>query len=276
MKQLRFFMHTLVLLFLCSANQTNALKLPINEWSNKWFPHGEPTSISSTIAPHPLTATIELWVKDSFERDIQEFREQYLDLANSIKTELPKPTRFVFARSPVKLFNTKFTIGFRSYDRYLAEVMRTHTTLTKKWLDTPQNKRIFIIGAGSDLERVDKLTHFLKSKGYVTFFYKMCEEEGGEMCSSEAVGAFSATSHRTILVDTPNASASPYTGLEFANAIRLHAGDTPIIIVSPEEIGEAIIVRGIILRQQQQNQQRLEEPEVPFQTLPHRHLIDWP
>src|SRR5215510_4561685 len=133
----------------------------------------------------------------------------------------------------VKRFATGFEAGARNPDRFLSEVQ---PNLLSKWTKVPRDKRIFVIGAGKDSAKISEITESLRSDGYAVFFYKVCSEGGGALCSHEAVGAMCAKSGWTVLYETPYAKLSEYVQVEIATAGFVEGLNERVFLISNEEL----------------------------------------
>jgi hypothetical protein len=131
----------------------------------------------------------------------------------------------------VKRFSQDFEVGARNPDRYLSDVRLSQPTLVKEWQETPQERRIFVIGAGNDSAEVFELAKSLKSDGFTVFFYKFCRPE----CPSEGVGAMAGTSGQIMLYRTPSAKRSKFVEVEVTTARFLKGLDKQIFLISTSE-----------------------------------------
>ena len=169
--------------------------------------------------------------EQEFKQAEQEFKqaEQRSGLVLPLK-QVPDPqlkllhvidsglTRFSVVRGRVKEFSKKFEAGARDPGRFLSEVRLHRPELLSEWLAAPQEKRMFIIGAGEDTAKVSEEAERLKSNGYAVFFYQFCRQSSGALCSDEAVGAMFGTAGQAMLYHTEFATASKYVKVEVATA----------------------------------------------------------
>jgi hypothetical protein len=136
----------------------------------------------------------------------------------------------------VKQFSTDFAAGAKNPDRYMSEVSLSQPALVEKWNNTPQDKRIFVIGAGKDTAKVSEWTKSMESSGYVVFFYKFCRQSNGALCSSKAIGAMCKTSGTTMLYQTPAAELSEYVKVEAATAGFIEGLNDKVVLISTSEL----------------------------------------
>ena len=136
---------------------------------------------------------------------------------------------FLVVEGTVKRFSQDFEAGARNPELFLSDVK---PELLSEWQNTPQEKRIFVIGAGEDSSKVSELAESLKSDGYAMFFYDFCRP----LCSSKAVGAMFGTSGKTVLYHTSFAEHSEYVTVEIA-AARSHQGlDKQVALITTGEL----------------------------------------
>jgi hypothetical protein len=145
-------------------------------------------------------------------------------------------TGVLVVEGSVKRFSTDFEAGAKHPDRFLSEVRLSQSTLVDDWLAAPQEKRIFVIGAGKDSAKVSELAKSLKSDGYEVFFYKFCRQSSGALCSSQAVGAMFGTSGSTMLYQTSFAKFSKYVTVEVATAGFLEGLNKRVVLISTSEL----------------------------------------
>jgi hypothetical protein len=136
---------------------------------------------------------------------------------------------FLVVEGTVKRFSQDFGAGARNPKLFLSDVK---PELLSEWQNTPQEKRIFVIGAGEDSSKISELAKSLKSDGYAVFFYDFCRP----LCSSKAVGAMFGTSGETVLYHTSDAVLSEYVTVEIA-AARSHLGlDKQVALITTGEL----------------------------------------
>jgi hypothetical protein len=160
-----------------------------------------------------------------------------LKLLHKIDSRL---SRVSVVEGSVKEFSKGFEAGARDPGRFLSEVRLQRPALLSEWLAAPQEKRIFIIGAGEDSAKVSELPQSLKSDGYAVFFYKFCRQSSGELCSDQAVGAMFGTAGHAMLYHTPFATRSKYVQVEVATARYLAGLDRRVILISPSELLDSL------------------------------------
>ena len=132
----------------------------------------------------------------------------------------------------VDRFADRFLRGADDPETYLNRLEGNHADLRSRWLDTPKQRRVFVIGRGQDRHLAAAVRDELEKEGYSIFFYQFCADTGGMLCPPEAVGAFFKTSGRTFVLDTSAARTSPYVTREaeiafgLQSAERLHLFDS--------------------------------------------------
>lgn len=142
---------------------------------------------------------------------------------------LPSSSPFKIVRISVNQFYRGFTKGAKSPSHYLQSMRAKQPYLVDAWLKKPKSKRIFIIGAGEDLELAKDLSKGLRRDGYEPFFYRYCNPE----CDEEFIGAIMATAGDRLFLNTPSAWESRYVEVEVA-AARKHLGyQKDLIVVIP-------------------------------------------
>ena len=140
----------------------------------------------------------------------------------------------------MKQFSKRFEAGFRNPGQFLPEVRLHQPQLVSEWLASPEEKRVFIIGAREDKAVISKLAESWKSDGYAVFFYDFCRQANGELCSEQAVGAMFGTSGFTFVYDTLAARKSPYVPVEIATARHLAGVDSRAYLISSSELRDSI------------------------------------
>jgi hypothetical protein len=128
----------------------------------------------------------------------------------------------------VKQFSTDFEEGAKNPEQFMSQV---RPELVEKWNKAPQEKRIFVIGAGKDSAKVSEWAKSIESDGYVVFFYKFCNP----LCSSKAVGAMCKTSGTTMVYQTPSAELSEYVKVEAATAGFIEGLNDKVGLISTSE-----------------------------------------
>jgi len=146
--------------------------------------------------------------------------------------------RISFITADVQQFVDDFRLGAKDPETYLRHPAVTDAELAATWLRVPPDKRIFIIGSGEDTAFVHRWSKDMEKDGYVTFFYQFCYRDG-QLCGSEGVGAFFATSGKAFIADSPSAQQSRYVSHEIAVAHRLNNDDRAMLFVTPGKIMEA-------------------------------------
>jgi len=136
---------------------------------------------------------------------------------------------FSIVDGAVKQFSTDFADGAKNPDRFKSEV---NSALVEKWNKAPQEKRIFVIGAGKDSAKVSEWAKSVESDGYVVFFYKFCSP----LCSSKAVGAMCKTSGTTMVYQTPSAELSEYVKVEAATAGFIEGLNDKVVLISTSDL----------------------------------------
>jgi hypothetical protein len=152
----------------------------------------------------------------------------------------PGLSRVSVVEGSVKRFSKGFEAGFKDPDRFLSEVRLHRPALLSEWLAAPQEKRIFIIGAGEDRAEISEWAKSLKSDGRAVFFYEFCRQSIGKLCRDQAVGAMFGTSGYTLVYDTPAARRSEYVLVEVATARHLAGLDERrVMLISSSELGNS-------------------------------------
>lgn len=119
----------------------------------------------------------------------------------------------------VKAFARAFRQGADDPPAALGRLAGEPARLAREWLAVPRERRVFVIGAADDAPRVQALQAELGPRWRV-FFYKHCEQAGGALCASSAVGGFFGSSGRTVVIESPSARASDFVRVEIASARR--------------------------------------------------------
>jgi len=179
-----------------------------------------------------LEPTAALKQRAELEQRLKQVAGPQLKLLQRIVPGLSHP--FIVEGS-VKQFSTDFQAGARDPDPFLSEIRLSQPEISD-WLKAPQEKRIFIIGAGKDSAKVSEWTELLKSDGYAVFFYKFCSQSGGALCSSKAVGAMFRKSGWTAVYQTPFAKLSEYVKVEVATAGFLEGLSERVVLISSSEL----------------------------------------
>lgn len=141
----------------------------------------------------------------------------------------------IYASTDAKRFGKDFMRGAKLGERSLKALRSARPALVKPWLNAPISKRVFIIGASADLPEIKLLKKSLEQEGFVTFFYKYCQDYLPKLCSSEEVGAFFSTSGHAISVSSPSVGNSQYIPVEIAAVNSMTSGGK-LIIFSPTDI----------------------------------------
>jgi hypothetical protein len=131
-------------------------------------------------------------------------------------------------------FVRSFSRGAAAPERYLE-----NSEHARRWLSVPRNKRISIVAAGLDEERLRRVADDLWEQGFVVFFYKDCGA-----CSSETVGAYMATAGEVLVSQSLNAADSVFVGVEITIAQRARAGQSVWIMYAPLELSASGIALG--------------------------------
>jgi hypothetical protein len=141
-------------------------------------------------------------------------------------------SRISFVPVDVKRFLKQFGAGRQAPYRYLDEISTEYKPLVDKWLATPPDRRVFVVGSGTDAALVRGLRSSYEKLGYAVFFYEFCAGYVRELCSPEVVGAFFGTAGKVLFADTPAAAASRFVPYEIATV----QGHQLIILAVPSEV----------------------------------------
>ena len=144
--------------------------------------------------------------------------------------------RFRLVPAAVKNFGKGFKRGAANPGRYLDQLVGAHEKLKTAWLAAPVERRVFIIGSGKDASIANALKARYRARGIETFFYDFCAQSAGQLCSTDAVGAFFATAGQCVLLDSANVVTSQFIALEVALAKNLHGIGPSIVVVTPAEV----------------------------------------
>ena len=147
--------------------------------------------------------------------------------------------RFRLVPAAVKNFGKGFKRGAANPGRYLDQLVGAHEKLKTAWLAAPAERRVFIIGSGKDAPIANALKARYRARGIETFFYDFCAQAAGQLCSTDAVGAFFATAGQCVLLDSANVMTSQFIALEVALAKNLHGLGPSIVVVTPAEVLKA-------------------------------------
>jgi hypothetical protein len=200
-------------------------------------PLKKPSTLPGSRAERPestfktLEPTAALKQRAGLEQLLKEVPDPQLKPLSKILLHKTGLSGFSIVDGAVKQFSTDFAAGAKNPDRFMSEVSVSQPMLLKKWKNTPQEKRIFVIGAGKDSAKVSELTESLKSDGYTVFFYDFCRP----LCSSKAVGAMCGTSGITMVYQTPSAELSEYVKVEAATAGFLEGLNDKVVLISTSE-----------------------------------------
>jgi hypothetical protein len=159
---------------------------------------------------------------------LKQLPDPHLKLLHKIGSGL---SRVSVVEGRVKRFSKGFEAGFRDPDRFLPEVELHRPKLLSEWLDAPQDKRIFVIGAAENKAEISEWAKSWKSDGHPVFFYEFCRDSSGILCRDEAVGAMARTSGVTFVYDTPAARDSKYVAVEVATARYLAGVDRRVFLI---------------------------------------------
>jgi hypothetical protein len=205
-------------------------------------PLKKPSALPGSRAERPesrfktLEQTAALKQRAGLERLLKEVPDPQLKPLSKILLHKTGFSGFSIVDGAVKQFSTDFQAGAKNPDRYMSEVSLSQPALVEKWNNTPQDKRIFVIGAGKDSAKVSELTESLKSDGYTVFFYKFCRQSSGALCRSQAVGAMCGTSGITMVYQTPAAELSEYVKVEAATAGFIEGLNDKVVLISTSEL----------------------------------------
>lgn len=170
---------------------------------------------------------------ENLRERLEAIRDPNLELLKNVD---PTISGLQVVSGSVKRFSKDFQAGASNPQRYLSELKKSQPALLKKWLETPVERRIFLIGAGKDGKGIGKTVELLKSKGFQVFFYDFCRQSKGALCSSKEVGAMFATSGNTILYKSSLTFLSEYVKVEAATARFLVGADKKVILLSSSEL----------------------------------------
>jgi len=129
-------------------------------------------------------------------------------------------------------FYRGFREGANNPDRYLGFMRAKQPKLVDAWLKTPRDKRILIIGSGSDSELVDRYSRDRQKHGYQTFFFNDCKPI---RCNDAHVGTMLATADNAYFLNTLSAQKSRFVEVEIAAARRFLGYEPKEPIVIPAE-----------------------------------------
>ncbi|HXB70426.1 MAG TPA: hypothetical protein VNY05_19410 [Candidatus Acidoferrales bacterium] len=140
--------------------------------------------------------------------------------------------RFVLG-SDVKQFARNFEQGGKNPQAY----RQTMDKVVPDWFNKGKGKRIFLIGAGVDRERISGIKAAWERDGYTAFFYEDCLAAFGQLCSEGAVGAFMGTADYVFVCTPRGALTSRYVTVEADVTLRVrNGGQTMIVMVTPADI----------------------------------------
>lgn len=157
-------------------------------------------------------------------------RKKNLEIFKDIDGSPPRTSVISVEDEDVKRFSEGFRAGKRNPEKYLKEVSAKCKPLVEAWLNTPPEKRLFIVASGLDVGAVLELRSACEKEGYGVFFYVFCGEQSGELCTNETVGAFSGTAGRRLIADTQASECSRFV----AHEIGASQGNWSIIIVQSD------------------------------------------
>jgi hypothetical protein len=151
----------------------------------------------------------------------------------------------------VRRFGREFLEGTKDPIRYLRAArprgitesgrLRIQSPVAHRWLSTPIEKRIFVIGAREDEPLVRRFRRELEMQGYTVFFYLDCSTPQDQLCTSETVGALFATSGQTLISRSAPAQASEYIPVELLVASGVRGGANELwFMVTPTEVSAAV------------------------------------
>ncbi len=129
----------------------------------------------------------------------------------------------------VQQFSEKFLAGAAQPDDVLRAARRKHRELVDQWLNTPEDKRVFLVGSAEDDTLSLSVRQRLQAEGHTVFFYLECLRAAAALCAEEAVGAFCRTSHHVVVMGTRESLASPYVPLESRLAQQMHPQTTSVL-----------------------------------------------
>ena len=189
-------------------------------------PLGRPGS--TLKAPEPAAA---LKQRAGLEQLLKEVPDPQLKPLSKILLHKTGFLGFSIVNGAVKQFSTDFEKGAKNPEQFMSEVSSSQPELVEKWNKAPQEKRIFVIGAGKDSAKVSEWAKSMESDGYIMFFYKFCSP----LCSSKAVGAMCKTSGTTMVYQTPSAELSEYVKVEAATAGFIEGLNDKVGLISTSE-----------------------------------------
>ena len=156
-------------------------------------------------------------------------------LMKAITEIVPNLSSFKVVPYSVKRFQTEFLEGALQPAKYLSK--GDQDGLLARWNQVPQERRVFIVGAGEDTLEIARIQSGLRDRGFEAFFYRFCRTSGGELCSSQTVGAAFATSGQAMVFETAAARASKFVSIEIGTAQRLAnpTSATNILVFNPSQ-----------------------------------------
>jgi len=187
----------------------------------------------------PTGVALQGAADNSFSSILNALPHDDAKLLHDLQSSTRRVSRIAIARSDVRQFVEDFGEGAKAPLQILQGVDSLDGQLIANWLATPQEKRIFFIGAGEDFALMKSWAQRLETEGYRPFFYKMCEDAYGRLCESKVVGAMFATSGKTIVIDTPSGQKSRYVAHEANAAYSLLQGQKRALLLTPSQLVKA-------------------------------------
>jgi hypothetical protein len=190
--------------------------------------------VTGTPVPvRPLFQTFDQFLVDGFPERLALPKQQEVVLS-TFREAVPSTAKRPRLVSPsVKRFGEKFMDGAWDGDDVLQTVKTLDPARVAKWRNTPQEKRLFVVGAREDTEHLAPSFKALEDQGYEVFFYRLCESRPGMLCDSETVGAFFATAGNVLVSRSSAAAMSEFVKMELAVIDALLTGSDLWFMITP-------------------------------------------
>jgi hypothetical protein len=134
---------------------------------------------------------------------------------------------------------------------YLSQMSPAQKEEAGNWMANP--KRLFLAGAGADIDLAKQIRKSYESQGYSVFFYKFCTGLGAILCEDAIVGSYFKSSTRSLVINTPAAALSAFVLPEVQMGLALAKGWKLIVMISPDQYRLVVTAQrsGIQVLQQQ-------------------------
>lgn len=166
----------------------------------------------------------------------------------------------VVVRTDVLRFGNEFRTGAKSPNDTLArEKYRLHAKLTVNsptftdmyfsqanwatidaWLSTPQERRVFVIGARDDAAYVQALRARYSTEDAKFFFYQDCKP----LCHESTVGAFFGSAGTVVHVESPDAKNSSFVLVEKGLTLEHSGGGRKLLLIDGDVARRLLNVGG--------------------------------